>query len=77
VALTIVAVTSSMFWSPALAAADPRVTAFLAMERQYVTGPLTLGKAAMTMLVPLWFVVLAWAFWRRSWVGGFIVLASG
>lgn len=51
-ALTIVAVTSSMFWFPAPAAADPRMTAFLAMERQYVTGPMTLGKAAMTM-VPL------------------------
>ena len=77
VALTVVAVTSSMFWFPAPTAADPRVTAFLAMERQYVTGPLTLGKAAMTMLVPLWFIVLALSFWRRSWVGGFIVISVG
>lgn len=76
-ALTVVAVTSSMFWFPAPAAADPRVTAFLAMERQYVTGPLTPGKAAMTMLVPLWFIALALSFRRRSWVGGFIVISVG
>jgi hypothetical protein len=77
VVLTVVAVTSSMFWFPAPGAADPPVTAFLAMERQYVMGPLTLGKAAMTMLVPLWFIVLAWSFWCRSWVGGFIVISVG
>ena len=77
VALSVVAVTSSMFWFPAPADSDPRVTAFLAVERQYITGPLTLGKAAMTMLVPLWFVALALLFWRRYWVGGFIVICAG
>lgn len=76
-ALTIVAMTSSMFWFPAPAAADPRATAFLAIERQYITGPWTIGKVAMTTLVPFWFIALAWAFWRRSWVGGFIVISVG
>ena len=66
-ALTVVAVTSSMFWFPAPATSDPQVTAFLAMERQYITSPLTLGKAAMTTLVPIWFAALALLFWRRSW----------
>ena len=37
--LTVLAVLSSMFWFPAPATIDPQTTAFLAMERQYVTGP--------------------------------------
>jgi hypothetical protein len=77
VVLTMVAVTSSMFWFPAPDVADPRATAFLAIERQYVTGPWTFSKVAMTALVPVWFIALAWAFWHRSWVGGFIVISVG
>jgi len=77
VGLTVVAVATSMFWFPAPATDDPRATAFLAMERQYITGTWTLAKSAMTALVPLWFVVLAWAFWRRSWWAGFLVVNVG
>ena len=77
VALTIVAVLSSMFWFPAPAATDPRAAAFLAMERQYITGAWTISKVAMTALVPVWFAALAWAFWRRSWLAGFLVVNTG
>ena len=77
VALTIVAVLSSMFWFPAPAASDPRAAAFLAMERQYITGSWTFSKVAMTALVPVWFIALAWAFWRRSWLAGFLVINVG
>jgi hypothetical protein len=31
----------------------------------------------MTAAIPLWFVACAWAFWRRSWLGGFIVISVG
>jgi hypothetical protein len=77
VALTIVAVLSSMFWFPPPATTDARSAAFLAMERQYITGPWTFNKVAMTALVPVWFVALAWAFWRRSWLAGFVVINVG
>lgn len=77
VGLTIVAVLSSMFWFPPPAATDPRATAFLAMERQYITGAWTFSKVAMTALVPVWFIALAWAFWRRSWLAGFVVINVG
>jgi hypothetical protein len=77
VALTIVAVLSSMFWFPPPAATDPRAAAFLAVERQYITGPWTFSKVAMTALVPVWFIALAWAFWRRSWLAGFLVINVG
>lgn len=77
VALTVVAVISSMFWFPAPETPDPRAAAFLAVEREYITGPLTLGKLAMTALVPIWFITLASAFRRRSWVGGAVVIGLG
>lgn len=75
--LTIVAVATSMFWFPAPAIEDSRAATFLAMERQYITGTWTLAKIAMTALVPLWFVALAWAFWRRSWLVSFFVINVG
>jgi hypothetical protein len=77
VALTLVAVTSSMFWFPAPVTPDARAAAFLTAERQYVTGPLSVGKLALLALVPLWFVALAVAFRRRSWLGGATVIAGG
>ncbi len=77
IALTILAVLSSMFWFPAPAEVDPRARAFLDMERRYVTGSWTIAKTAMTALIPIWFTVLAWAFWRRSWVGGALVVNVG
>ena|SRR5688572_1374806 len=54
-----------------------RSASFLAMERQYMMGPWTPGKIAMTALVPAWFVACAWACWRRSWVGGFVLITAG
>lgn len=77
VVLTVGAVATSMFWFPAPAVNDPRAAEFLAIERQYITGAWTLPKIAMTALVPLWFVVLAWVFWRRSWLAGFLVINVG
>ena len=77
VILTVLAVLSSMFWFPAPATVDPQATAFLAIERQYVTGPWTPGKIGMIALVPAWFIGCAWAFWRRSWVGGFALITAG
>jgi hypothetical protein len=75
--LTVAAVVSSMFWFPAPEGGDPRVAEFLAMERAYVGGAWTAGKMALTALVPVWFTLLAWAFWRRSWLAGFTVLNVG
>ena len=77
ITLTVVAVLSSMFWFPAPDTQDPRAAAFLEMERQYITSSWTMAKSAMTALVPLWFAVLAWAFWSRSWLAGFLVINIG
>jgi hypothetical protein len=66
-----------MFWFPAPETTDPRAAAFLAMEEQYITGSWTFSKVVMTALVPVWFIALAWAFWRRSWLAGFLVINVG
>jgi hypothetical protein len=77
IVLTVVGVFSSMFWFPAPSETDPRAAEFLAMEREYVTGGWTWAKTAMTALVPIWFVVLGWAFWRRSLIAGLVVINVG
>ena len=66
-----------MFWFPAPSEADAGAADFLAMEQQYVTGGWTWMKTAMTLLVPVWFVLLGWAFWRRSWIVGILVINVG
>jgi hypothetical protein len=77
VVLTLVAVTTSMFWFPAPAMPDPRAVALLDMERRYVGGPLTLERIVLTTLIPGWFVALAWAVRRRSLLGVTAVIVSG
>jgi hypothetical protein len=75
--LTIIAVASSMFWFPAPDAASARATTFLAMERDYVSSAWTSSKIALTVLIPIWFIVLAMACWQRSWLAGIVVVNAG
>lgn len=77
IVLTLVAVTSSMFWFPVPATPDPRAVALLDVERQYVGGPLTLERIVLTTLIPIWFVALAWGVRRRSWLGVATVIGFG
>ncbi len=69
-ALTLVALATSMFWFPRPAHVDARAVAFLEMERQCLTGQWTLVKVVLAALVPALFLLLGWAFWRRSWAVG-------
>lgn len=72
IALTLVALATSMFWFPAPERVSPEVREFLAFEREWLTGEWTVGKAATTLLVPLLLGVLCLAFWRRSLVWGLV-----
>ena len=38
---------------------------------------LTFSRFALTALIPVWFVTLAWAVRKRSWLGVATVIASG
>jgi hypothetical protein len=77
IVLTLVAVTSSMFWFPAPATPDPRAVALLDAERQYVRGPLTVESVVLTALIPIWFVALAWSARRRAWLAMAAVIGAG
>jgi hypothetical protein len=37
----------------------------------------TWAKTLTTLLVPVWFVLLGWAFWRKSWIVGILVINVG
>ena len=75
--LTVLAVTSSMFWFPAPATPDPTATTFLEVERRWITGPPTLGQVVLTALIPIWFIALAAAFRQRMWVAAASVIVVG
>ena len=73
-ALTLLALVTSMAWFPAPAVADPAVVQMLAAERDYLLGAWTPAKIAAAVVVPLTFVALAAALWRRSLGWGLVVL---
>jgi len=74
---TVLALLTSMFWFPAPDHVEPWVSEFLAAELAYLQAPWSLGKILLTLTVPTFFVLLAVAFWRRSWAWGIAVLAAG
>jgi hypothetical protein len=74
IALTLVALATSMFWFPAPERADPRVEEFLAFEREWLTGAWTAEKTVSALAVPLILGVLCLAFWKRSLVWGLAVI---
>jgi len=65
-ALTLVALVTSMAWFPAPARPDPAVIRFLEVERDYLLGEWTAAKVAMSLIVPLTFAALTVALWRRA-----------
>jgi hypothetical protein len=72
--LTLLALLTSMFWFPKPAEPDPRVVAFLEMEKAYLTQDWTIWKVLLSLLVPLSLSALAMAFWKRSLLYGVIVI---
>ncbi len=72
--VTILALVTSMFWFPAPAVADPLVAQFLDAEREYLTGTWTAQKILISLVVPLFFFLLALTFWKRSWWWGVAVI---
>jgi hypothetical protein len=74
ITLTVVALATSMFWFPAPERPDPEASAFLAMEREYLTSDWSLWKVLVGLIVPASFAALAVAFWKRSLVWGVAVI---
>jgi hypothetical protein len=74
IALTLLALVTSMAWFPAPANPDPAVVAMLDTEKAYLLGTWTPAKVAVALLVPLTFAGLGTALWRRSIGWGLVVL---
>ena len=71
---TLIALVTSMFWFPAPAQPDPRVTEFLAFEQAWLAGDWDAAKVLLTLLVPVALTAYCAAFWRRSLPWGLVVL---
>jgi hypothetical protein len=74
IALTLVALATSMFWFPAPERVDPRVKEFLAFEREWLNGEGTTEKIVSALAVPLIVGMLCLAFWKRSFTWGLIII---
>jgi len=72
--VTIIALATSMFWFPAPGTIDPMVEQFLAAELEYLTSAWTVQKILLSLMVPIFFFLLALAFWKRSWWWGVAVI---
>ena len=74
IVLTLVALTTSMFWFPKPETVSPQVREFLEAEREWIVGEWTLVKILLTLLIPISFVLLGLAFWKRSLLFGLSVV---
>jgi hypothetical protein len=74
IALTVIALATSMFWFPAPEQPDSRAIEMLEAEREYLLGTWTLWKVAIALLIPLGLGTLALAFWKRSICYGTILI---
>jgi hypothetical protein len=64
---SIFALFTSMFWFPVPAESSSQVLSFLAFEMEYLKGVWTAPKILMSLTVPIFFVMLILAAWKRNW----------
>ena len=74
VVLTLIALATSMFWFSKPETVSPQVEGFLKMEAEWLLGEWTLSKTLMSLLIPITFVMLGAAFWKRSLLFGLSVV---
>ncbi len=77
IVVTLLLFPTSLFWFPAPENPSPRVEGYLAWERQFLLEGSVVAQVALVLLVLAFFVALAAAFWRRSWLWGLAVINAG
>ena len=75
--VTLLIFPTSLFWFPAPEDPSARVEGYLAWERQFLLEGSAAARVALVLLVVTFFVALAVAFWRRSWLWGLAVINAG
>jgi len=77
IVVTLLIFPTSLFWFPAPEKSSPRVEGYLDWELQFLIEGSVVARAVLLMLVIGFFVALATAFWKRSWLWGLAVLNAG
>ena len=78
--ISIFALFTSMFWFPKPEIVSENVMGFLAFEKDYLYGDWNLSKLLLTLTIPLSFLALGLAFWKRSLligIGVVVLMATG
>lgn len=72
---TVFCIFTSMCWFPAPAAVSDDVREFLEFEKEWLYGAWDYRKALLILTIPLSFIALGLAFWKRSlWMGIAVVV---
>ena len=77
IVVTLLVFPTSLFWFPAPENPRPRVEGYLEWERQFLIEGSVTARVALALLVIGFFVALATAFWKRSWLWGLAVINAG
>ncbi|WP_103072333.1 hypothetical protein [Aquimarina sediminis] len=78
--ISIFALFTSMFWFPKPEIVNQNVIQFLQFEKDYLYGDWNLSKKLLSLTIPLSFLALGLAFWKRSLVMGIgvvVLMATG
>jgi hypothetical protein len=75
--VTLLLFPTSLFWFPTPENPSPRVEGYLEWEIQFLTEGSVVARVALLLLVITFFVALATAFWKRSWLWGLAVINAG
>ena len=77
IVVTLLLFPTSLFWFPAPENPSARVEGYLAWEHQFLLEGSVVARITLVLLVVAFFVVLATAFWKRSWLWGLAVINAG
>jgi len=76
VMVSIFSLFTSMFWFPVPATVSPEIIEFLSFEQEYLKGSWDASKIFIQLSVPLFFIALIFAAWRRSWKYVLVVMTA-
>jgi hypothetical protein len=76
VMVSIFSLFTSMFWFPVPATVSPEIIEFLSFEQEYLKGSWDASKIFIQLSVPLFFIALIFAAWRRSWKYVLVVMIA-
>jgi hypothetical protein len=77
IVVTLLILPTSLFWFPRPENPSPHVEGYLAWEHQFLLEASVVARVVLLLLVVTFFIALAAAFWKRSWLWGLVVINAG